>query len=164
MRSVLPYLYFLDRNIVEMLFRRTLTFGQNRGFFIKTCGIFDQTRKPALNKTVSVDIFNVWSYTLLVAARRYTFASTSRIFRLPTRALFRTAVTVSARSFRLAARCGSVSKKETGGNVGERERFHVPPRFRRAKGGTGHSSILASRADGLSLPLPLWPSFLFLSS
>ena len=29
--------------------------------------------------------------------------------------------------------------------------------FRRARR-AGHSSILASRADGLSLPLPLWPS------
>lgn len=53
---------------------------------------------------------------------------------------------------------GSASKKETGGNVGERERFHVPPVLE-GKRRAGHSSILASRADGLSLPLPLWPSF-----
>lgn len=92
----------------------------------------------------------------MAASRRYAFASTSRIFR----SLFArnsSPVAASARSFGLAARRGSASKKETGGNVGERERFHVPP-VPEGKRRAGHSSILASRADGLSLPLPLWLS------
>lgn len=41
----------------------------------------------------------------------------------------------------------------------EKESDSTFPRFRRARR-AGHSSILASRADGLSLPLPLWPSSL----
>lgn len=92
----------------------------------------------------------------MAASRRYAFASTSRIFR----SLFArnsSPVAASARSFGLAARRGSASEKETGGNVGERERFHVPP-VPEGKRRAGHSSILASRADGLSLPLPLWLS------
>lgn len=44
------------------------------------------------------------------------------------------------------------------GRNGWRKRAIPRSRFRRARR-AGHSSILASRADGLSLPLPLWPSF-----
>ncbi|TGZ32800.1 hypothetical protein DBV15_00892 [Temnothorax longispinosus] len=74
---------------------------------------------------------------LLIASRRYAFASASRIFRsLLTRSS--APVAVSARSFGLAARRGSVSKKETGGNT--------PP--------TDTASLLAGPLAGRIIKVP----------
>jgi len=85
--------------------------------------------KSALNMNINQSIFSTirfTCYTLLVASRRYAFASTFVFQSLLVRSS-RHAVAVSARSFGLAACRGSALKKETGGNVRERERFHVLP-------------------------------------
>lgn len=98
-----------------------------------------------------VDIWNVQSLSHLICyvsddVRRGNISAFLTYFRRYSRS-------VSIRFESLAWK--RLSQEETGG---WRKRAIPRSRFRRARR-AGHSSILASRADGLSLPLPLWPSF-----
>lgn len=71
----------------------------------------------------------------------------------------RSSVRSPVRSFVLSQLAVAAPGRKKRVVTAEKESDSTFPRFRRARR-AGHSSILASRADGLSLPLPLWPSSL----